>query len=228
MNNTGKNALKLLAVALALASSTNALAQSAKQWAVSLGVERVVPIVSYYGRLSAPVPTDAQVDLEGSTKPVLIVTYMLTDNVSLEANLAAPLKFDMTGAGSYQGTGKLGSLEYTPYTLLAQYRFFEAKAAFRPYLSAGLTYGSVEKTRGSGQLTALTNPGSSTPTTFKGDSQFGVTVGLGATFAFNERWFADAALSKTFLKSKVQFSTGQSVNLKLDPVVTRVAIGYRF
>jgi outer membrane protein len=122
----------------------------------------------------------------------------------------------------------LGSLEYTPFTLVAQYRFSSAKSPFRPYLSAGLTYGSVDKERGSAQLTSLTNTGSTTPTTFTGDSQFGVTVGVGATFAFNERWFVDAAFSKTFLKSKVLFSTGQTVNLKLDPLATRVAIGYRF
>ena len=51
---------------------------------------------------------------------------------------------------------------------------------------------------------------------------------LGFVYNFNERWFVDASYSKSFLKTKIHLSSGQSINVKLDPNVFALAVGYRF
>ncbi|MCX7292174.1 OmpW family outer membrane protein [Janthinobacterium sp.] len=51
---------------------------------------------------------------------------------------------------------------------------------------------------------------------------------VGSTLAINERWFADVAVVKTFLKTKAKFSTGQTQDIKLDPLAVSVSIGYNF
>ena len=51
---------------------------------------------------------------------------------------------------------------------------------------------------------------------------------MGASVTFNERWFADVQLLKTYLKTTTTLSTGQTLDIKLDPVTTSLAIGYRF
>ncbi|MEN9868252.1 MAG: hypothetical protein RL748_3842 [Pseudomonadota bacterium] len=227
MNNTGKTALKLVALAVAMACCASASAQSAKQWSVSLGVKKITPKVSS-GFLTAPTQPGVQNDVASDTEPFLTFTYMLTDNISLETYLAPPYKHDQIGAGTIKGTGKLGSVEALPATLMVQYRFFEPKSTWRPYVGLGMTYGYFQKERGSAQLTALSNTGSSTPTTFNVDSAWGTTIGLGTTLAFNERWFADFSITKTYIKTTSHFSSGQTINLKLDPVSTSIAIGYKF
>lgn len=227
MNNTGKNALSLLAVALALVCSANASAQSAKQWSVSLGVKKITPKVSS-GFLTAPTLPGVKIIAEDDTQPFLTFTYMVTDNISVETYLAPPFKHDQIGVGSINGVGKLGSVESLPATLMLQYRFFEPKSTWRPYVGVGVNYGYFQKERGSAQLTALTNTGSSIPTTFKVDSAWGSTLGLGTTLALNERWFADFSVTKTYIKTTAHFSTGQFINTKIDPVSASVSIGYHF
>ena len=98
----------------------------------------------------------------------------------------------------------------------------------RPYVGLGLTYAYFQKETGSGEMTALTNTGSPNPTTFKLDNKFAVTMQLGTTYAFNEKWFADLAVTKTLLKTTAHFSTGQTQNIKLDPIGISFGVGYNF
>ena len=51
---------------------------------------------------------------------------------------------------------------------------------------------------------------------------------LGFVYQFNERWFVDASYSKSFLKTKIHLSSGQSISVRLNPDVFSMAIGYRF
>ena len=95
----------------------------------------------------------------------------------------------------------------------------------RPYLGAGMTYAKVYHETGTGTLSGLTG---GAPTTLSADSKLALTVQAGASFALNERWFLDAMVAKTFLKTRTTLSTGQTIDTKIDPVTLSVAIGYRF
>lgn len=226
MNNFGKQALGVMAVALALGVSSTASAQSAKEWTFALGLKKITPKVDS-GFLTAPTQPGVKNDVLPDTKPALTVGYMLTDHIGVETFLAPPFKHDQIGTGSLQGTGKLGSVESLPVTLLLQYVFLEPKNTFRPRVAAGITYGYFQKATGSAQLTALSNPGGP-PTTFKVDNAWGTTFELGLTVNFNDKWFGDINVAKSYLKTTSHFSTGQRIDVKLDPVTTGIAIGYRF
>jgi outer membrane protein len=154
--------------------------------------------------------------------------YGITDNISVETALGTPYKHKIYGAGAIAGTGELGSVEALPPTIFAQYRFFQPSAMIRPFVGIGLAYAYFQKATGSGKMTALTNPGSSTPTTFKIDNKLTGALQAGVAVNINERWFASAAIIKTFLKTDVHFSTNQTQHMKLDPQAVMVSVGYKF
>ncbi len=221
-----KNGLKMLALAAAMAAASGASAQSAGTLLVKGGVNKITPKVDS-GDVSAPALPGTKASVGANTQPVLIFSYMLTDNISAEVGLGTPYKHKLYGAGAIEGTGQLGTSEVLPPTVLVQYRFFKADAAFRPYVGAGMTYAVFMKERGSGQLTAILNTGGP-GVTYKLDNKLGGTVQLGAGYAINKKWFVDASVTKTFLKTTTHYSTGQTQDITLDPVGVSVGVGYRF
>lgn len=225
-NNTIGKMLQLLALAAAMTAASAASAQSAGSWLGTLGINKITPKVDS-GDVSAPALPHTKADVEADTKPRFTVAYMYTDNFSTELDLGLPYKHDLIGAGAIEGTGKVGSSEVLPPTIFAQYRFLPPASTVRPYVGLGLTYAYFQKERGSAQLTALLNtggPGSS----FKLDNKVAPSVQLGGTVRINQRWFADATVIKTFLKTKVHFSTGQVQDVRLDPLAVSVSVGYQF
>lgn len=219
-------AVKAALIVLAFGASASASAQVAGTWLVKAGYNKITPDVSS-GNLSAPSLPNSKTDVRSADSLILTGAYMFTDNISAELYLGLPYKHDLVGDGALKGVGTYGTVEQLPPTLFAQYRFLDAKAVFRPYVGLGVTYAMFQKERGSAVLTALTNPGR-TPTTLSIANAWGVTPQIGATYAFNEKWFADAAISKTYIKTTTTLSTGQTIDTKLDPVAVNVSIGYRF
>ena len=139
-----------------------------------------------------------------------------------------PFKHDIVGAGAIAGVGKIGEVRALPITVLGQYRFFEAKSPFRPYLGAGLTYARFYKARSTAALSALTGGTPANPTTLSVKSKLAATVQLGASFTVSERWFVDANVTRTFLKTRTTLSTGQTLDAKLNPDSIGIAVGYLF
>jgi len=50
----------------------------------------------------------------------------------------------------------------------------------------------------------------------------------GVSIALTDRWFVDLAYYKTFVKTRNTLSTGQHIDVKLNPDVFTIGIGYRF
>ena len=217
---------KALVAAAALACAAGASAQSAGQFTVKFGFNELTPKVES-GNISAPALPNTKADVKSDIQPVLIIAYGLTDNISLEGALGTPYKHEIVGDGSIAGTGKLGTVEALPPTLFAQYRFFKPNADFRPFVGIGATYAYFMKERGSGKLTALTNPGGE-PTTFNIDNKFTYTAQVGVAMNFNEKWFGDVTVNKSRVRTDVHFSTNQTQHMKLDPVAVVLAVGYKF
>jgi outer membrane protein len=211
---------------LAALGSHAAHAQAAGGWMISLGANNIAPKVKS-GDLSAPSLPGTQIDVKDASAAFATITYMLTDNVSLQTFLGGPYKHEVVGAGAVDGVGKIGEIQQVSPTVMAQYRLFDAASALRPYAGVGLTYAYFFKEQGSGTLTSLTNPGGP-PTQLRADNAWGASVQLGATYAFSERWFVDASVIKTFIKNTTHLSTGQTIDAKLDPLSIGVTVGYRF
>ncbi|ELX10985.1 outer membrane protein W [Janthinobacterium sp. HH01] len=222
-----KNTVKLLALAAALTVASAASAQqTAGTWLGTLGINKITPKVDS-GDVSAPALPGTKADVGTDTKPRFAIAYMLTDNISAELDLGLPYKHDLIGAGAIEGTGKLGTSEVLPPTAFVQYRFLPANSMFRPYVGLGITYAMFQKETGSGQLTALLNTGGP-GTTFKLDDKWALSYQIGGTLKINEKWFVDATVIKTKLKTMVHFSTGQTQDVRLDPLAVSVSVGYNF
>jgi outer membrane protein len=221
------NVVKMLVAVAALGSACGASAQSAGQFTVAAGLNKITPHVES-GNISAPALPNSKGAVSSDTQPVLVINYGITDNITAELPLGTPYKHKLYGAGAIEGVGQLGTVEALPAAAFVQYRFFQPSAMIRPYVGVGMTYAYFQKATGSGKMTALTNPGSSTPTTFKIDNKLTYAVQIGTVVNINERWFANATLVKTKLSSDVHFSTGQSQHMKLDPSAALVTVGYKF
>ena len=201
-------------------------AQSAGGISASIGFTQIAPDVTS-GNLSAPSLPGSQVSVTNSTRLTGAVNYMLTDAVALHLPLGLGFKHSVSGAGAIAGVGKLADTKALPITLIAQYRFMDAKSAFRPYLGVGASYVKFYKTNGTGVLTGLTNPGGpATGASFK--SKLAPTIQLGGIINLNEKWYLDLAYSKTFIKTRGTLTSGQTIDVKLDPNAYSFQVGYKF
>ena len=201
-------------------------AQVAGDWLGRVGVARAAPDVSS-GHLSSPSLPGTQADVHAARQLSGGITYMYTDHWAVDLPLALPFRLDLVGDGAIAGVGKIGDVKALPVTVLAQYRFLDPQASVRPYVAAGLTYARLYGERGTGVLTALTQPGGP-PTRLSIDSRWGSTFQIGISTRIHDTWFVDASLAKTFLKTRAVLSTGQALNIKFDPVTVSLSVGTRF
>jgi outer membrane protein len=221
------NVVKLLVAVGALAVAAGAQAQSKGQFTVSVGANELKPHVES-GAISAPALPNSLGEVSKDTQPVAVITYGLTDNISVESAVGTPYKHMLYGAGAIAGTGQLGTVEALPAVALLQYRFFDPSARIRPYVGVGIAYAFFQKETGSFAMTALTNPGGGAATTFSIDNKWTYAGQLGLQFNVNEKWFANASYIKTRLRTDVHFSTGQYQHMKLDPDSFILSVGYKF
>lgn len=218
---------QLALAAAALLVGASASAQVAGTFSARVGATHIAPQVKS-GNLSTPSFPGTTVDVGSASALTGGLNYMLTDHWAVDLPVGLPFKHDFSGDGAIAGIGKLGQTKVVPATLFAQYRFGEANAKFRPYLGLGITYSKFFKNRSTAALTGVTGGNPSQPTTAWIENKWGVTPQVGFVWNFNERWFVDAAYYKSFLKTTTHLSSGQTINIKLNPNVFAVGIGYRF
>jgi outer membrane protein len=217
---------KLLAIGVATLLSHNTMAQSAGTWMGRIGTTTLTPEVSG-GVLSAPSLPNSKTDVGAASQLSGGITYMYTDNISVDLPLAFPFTHQIYGAGALQGVGKVAQVDALPASIFFQYRFGEANSTIRPYVGLGATYAYFFNAKGNAALTATTNPGGS-PTTLTIDSQFIVTPQIGLTVALSEKMFVDVVYTKSTLKTTTKLSTGQTADVNLDPSSISLTIGMKF
>ncbi|MDA8456467.1 outer membrane beta-barrel protein [Acidovorax sp. GBBC 3334] len=226
-SSSPRAAAALAAGALALLACGSASAQVAGTWSVRAGFTHIAPQVKS-GNLSAPSFPGTTVDVGSDTALTGGINYMVTDHWAIDVPLGLPFKHEFRGTGAIAGVGKVGETKVIPATVFAQYRFGEANSAFRPYVGLGVTYAKFFKERTTAALNGLTGGTPANPTTASIDDKWGITPQVGFVWNFSERWFVDAAYYKSFLKTTTHLSSGQSINIRLNPNVFSVGIGYRF
>ncbi len=212
--------------AVATLFTGSAFAQYQGQYLAVIGGTRITPKVQS-SDLSPPAPSGTRIDNAHNTQPSAGIGLMLTDHLSVFVPLAPPFKFDVYGRGAIEGVGKIGSVKSLPATQFFQYRMLDPEAAFRPYLGLGITYAYFFRPESSAAQTALTNPGGPA-TRFKIKSKFAPTVQAGFTYTFSDPYYVDVYYAKTFLKSKVTLSTGQTQDVKINPETIQIGVGTSF
>jgi outer membrane protein len=216
-----------LAILIALLGATSlAQAQQAGSWSASLGVTKLTPDVTS-GNLSAPSFVNTKVDVNSNTAITGAVNYAVSDNIVVHLPLGLGFKHKVTGAGGIAGVGTIATTKALPISLIGQYRFLEAKSAFRPYAGLGLTYAMFHDETGTGVLSGLTNPGGPA-TTVRFQDKLAPTMQLGGTYNIDDKWYLDASYTKTLLKTRGTLSTGQSIDVKLNPSGYTLQVGYKY
>jgi len=216
----------LVALGAAFAAAP-AAAQTSGSVMIRAGATQIKPNVSS-GELSPPSLPGTTASIRSDTQPGAGITYMVTNNVSIDLPLALPFTHEMDGDGAIAGVGKIGEVKALPITLLGQYRFLEPDSRLRPYVGGGVTFTKFYKAQSTATLSALTGGTPSNPTTLEVKSKFAATVQLGASFMIDKRWFVDANVTRTFLKTRATLSTGQTLDMKVDPNSYSLAVGYTF
>ncbi len=202
------------------------LARKASIWPASIGFTQVSPDVTS-GSLSAPSLPNTKVDVNSKTQLTTALNCAVSDNVVINMPLGFGFKHEVSSAGAIAGVGVIVTTKVPPITLIGQYRFMDAKSAFRPYVGGGMSYVNFYKEKGKAVLTALTNPGGPA-TTIKFEDKFAPTIQLGMVYNINEKWYVDANYTKTFLRTVGTLSTGQTLSTKLDPDGYTFQVGYKF
>lgn len=215
-----------LAAAGLLTLATPAFAQSGGQWVFRAGAAHVAPDVTS-SALSAPSVADTRVDVDNGATVIFGATYYLDDDLSVDLLAGLPFKHDLLGAGSAAGVGKVGSVRASAPAVFLQYRFNDPSATVRPFVGAGVTYADFTDEKGTAALTAITNPGGP-GTLIEADGAFGGGLQVGVSVRLARRWFLEGSITKLLLKTSATLSTAQKVDLTLDPLVTTIAVGYRF
>jgi outer membrane protein len=220
-------AATVLGLGLGMLATGIAQAQTAGTLMLRLGATEIRPNVDS-GDLSAPSLPGTKADIRSSTRLSGGITYMLSDHLAIDVPLALPFKHEIVGDGAVAGVGKIGEVRALPITVMGQYRFLDASSALRPYAGAGLTYAKFYKAKSTAALSALTGGTPANPTTLSVDSKLAATLQVGVSYAFNARWFVDATLLHTFLKTRTTLSTGQTLDTRLDPDTFALSVGYTF
>jgi len=196
-----KIAIRPLAVALLAALAIPATAD-AQGWMMRLRAIDVEP------NASSSIPG---LDVENQCAPELDFTYFFNRNLAAELILATARHEVMLNGTS------LGKVSVLPPTLTLQYHFTNM-GAFKPYLGAGVN------------VTWFYNVGlqAGTATLDLDDYSFGGALQAGIDYEIQKNWYLNADVKYLWIKTDVKAGDTTLGDLKIDPWVFGVGIGYRF
>ncbi|MDI9855296.1 OmpW family outer membrane protein [Comamonas sp. 17RB] len=201
-----KKTLLAIAALTALTSGAAMAQQQDGNWMVRL---RAVHIDSANKGAAA----DAGVSINNKTIPELDISYFFTPNIAAELILTYPQKHDVRLNGD-----KIGSLKHLPPTLLAQYHFTNF-GAFKPYVGAGINYTRFSSVDIAGGAVKVDK------------NSWGGALQLGFDYALDKNWSLNFDVKKVYIKTAVDArgaGLGKLGDLKVDPILVGVGVGYRF
>ena len=162
------------------------------------------------------VKNDTQLGLTG--------TYMLTDNIGVELLAVTPFshKINANVPALNLDLGRAAIVKQLPPSLYAQYYFFNADSAVRPYVSTGLNYTRFYHAKS--VHPAVTN------LQVKKHS-FGSVANMGIDVKLTKNIYFNAAAWYTHIKTTAKFQAlglDHEVKLKLDPMVHFAGFAVKF
>nr|AHX71787.1 outer membrane protein W [Pasteurella multocida]AHX71793.1 outer membrane protein W [Pasteurella multocida] len=155
-------------------------------------------------------------DVNSNAQLGLTATYMATDNLGVELLAVTPFSHEIT-----LGNTLVGKTKHLPPSLYAQYYFLDKDAKARPYVGAGVNYTTFFSEKA--VLNGVTD--------LKLKDSWGPAFNAGVDIQVADNLFLNTAIWYAKIKSKATFKVGDvehKVNVKLDPTVFFVGLGYRF
>ena len=235
---------KIAALSIAAAFAAPAMAQSAGSNIVNVGWFHLAPRDSSETmRVVSPIQTS----LPGSGATVsnadtlgIAFTHFFTDNFALTADAGLPPKFTLSGSGTLESVGALGTAKQWSPALVAKWYFGEATSKFRPFVGAGVTYvwySDAELTPQFQQyLGRRFGGGASSTSTVDLGSSFAPVFNVGASYSITENMSLGFSVAYIPLKTTADITTTNTAlgtvksttSVTLNPVVTFLSLGYKF
>jgi outer membrane protein len=194
--------LRPLAAALLAAALALPATASAQNWMARVRAIDVAPNVS---------SSISGLDVKDAWTGELDFSYFFTKNIAVELILATT-KHEATLNGN-----SLGKVAVLPPTLTLQYHFTDL-GAFQPYVGGGLN------------LTYFYDNGlhaGNTPLDIDSTS-VGGALQAGFDYEFQKNWFLNFDYKYIWISTHVSAGGTELTNLKINPSVWGVGVGYRF
>jgi outer membrane protein len=183
---------------------------------------RGIAVVPQVSGTTEPFAGDAEITSSGF--PEIDVSYFITENIALELIASTTYHKAKWTGGSALGLGDvgLGSFWILPPTLTLQYHFLP-KSQWSPYIGAGVNYTIFY---------GVDNGDNPVVQSVSYTNNFGAALQLGLDYAIDEQWSLNLDLKKLFLTTDLKVGTPlgeiRANNLRVDPWIVGVGIGYRF
>jgi outer membrane protein len=148
--------------------------------------------------------------VSSKTIPELDISYFFTPHIAAELILTYPQKHDVRLDGQ-----SIGSFKELPPTLLVQYHF-TPESRFSPYVGAGINYtriSDVHLLNDSAQLDS---------------NSVGGALQAGLDIKIDQHWLVNFDLKKLQIRSDVKAGGVKISNVRIDPWLFGVGVGYRF
>ncbi|MCD2517763.1 outer membrane beta-barrel protein [Massilia sp. G4R7] len=199
----------VLAAVLAVAGS-QALAQEVQDsnWLVRARAVHIDP--ANESTPLAGVGAGDRIHVSTKTIPEVDVSYFFTPHLAAELILTYPQKHDVTLDGQ-----RIGSFRHLPPTLTAQYHF-APQASVRPYVGAGVNYTRISRVKLLGGAATLEK------------DSWGLALQAGVDIKLDARWSVNVDVKKVKLRSDVLLGGAKASEVRVDPVLVGVGVGYRF
>jgi len=166
------------------------------------------------------VPSNA-IHINSKTLPEVDFEYFVTPSWSSELILTYPQSQTVTVEKSaLGGPAVLGTFKHLPPILTAKYNFIPG-GDFRPYVGAGLNFTLLSDVR----LSVPTSP----PLALElSRASVGPAVQGGFDYRIADHWFANADVKWAMLRADVKLDSEKISQVRVDPVLIAVGVGYRW
>lgn len=197
-------------VATAMTLSTAALAQSAGDFTVGVGLGMVEP-KSDNGSLANGT---LDVEVGSNVQPTLTFEYFIMDNLGIEVLAATPFEHDI----KINGAGKVGSTRHLPPTISLKYHF-QNDSAITPFLGAGINYTRFFTEKTTGVLTG---------TQLNLSDSFGLALSAGLDYAISDKGALRTEVRWMDIDTDVRVNGAKLGTTKIDPVVVGISYVHNF
>jgi len=198
------------ALALLLGTATlPALAQSAGDWTVGVGIHQVNPKSD-----NGTVLGGTGVEVGSSARPTFTAEYFLSDAWGVEVLASLPFQHDI----SLAGMGKIGTTRQLPPTVSLQYHF-NPQGKVSPFLGAGVNYTAFFNEDATGALQG---------SDLSLDNSWGLAAHAGLDFALGQARAVRVDLRWMDIDTDVHLNGAKIGTAQIDPLAYGVSYVVKF
>ncbi|WP_295717951.1 OmpW family outer membrane protein [uncultured Halovibrio sp.] len=189
-----------------IGAAAPALAYDKGDTIVRGGIASVVPGGSYSSDLNLRADSDIQAGAS--------ISYMMTDNMSVNLLAATPFEHDI----EMSGAGTIGSTKHLPPTVtVSWFPLAGQNLAFKPYIGAGVNYTTFFDESLDGSNASL-----------KLDDSIGPAAQVGVDVPLDESWSVGAAAYYADIDTDLTVAGKDQGTVEIDPMIYRLHVGYSF